>query len=53
VNPLTLLAARIDGTAPQPAWQATRVRLTRVSALGELVTAGHPPGCSRSYLIVI
>jgi anaerobic selenocysteine-containing dehydrogenase len=51
VNPLTLLA--MVGAAPQPAWNATRVRLTRVSAQGGLVTAGHPQGSYRSDLIGI
>ena len=53
VNPLTLLAASIDGTALSPAWQGTRVRLTRISAQGGLVTAGHPQGSYRSDLIGI
>lgn len=52
-NPLTLLAATVAGIAPQPAWHATRVRLTRVSAQGELVTAGHPQGSYRSDLLGI
>ena len=53
VNPLALLAVSIEGTEPQPAWNATRVRLTRISAKGELVTAGHPQGSYRSDLIGI
>jgi hypothetical protein len=53
VNPLTLLETKIDGTKPQPAWNATRVRLTRISEKGELVTAGHPQGSYRSELIEI
>lgn len=51
-NPLTLLAASIAGKT-QPAWNATRVRLTRISAQGGLVTAGHPQGSYRSDLIGI
>jgi len=52
-NPLALLAVTIEGAKPQPAWNATRVRLTRISAKGELVTAGHPQGSYRSDLIGI
>jgi len=52
-NPLVLLAATIDGTTPRPAWHATRVRLTRISEKGELVTAGHPQGSYRSDLVGI
>jgi anaerobic selenocysteine-containing dehydrogenase len=51
VNPLALLATNIEGKGPQPAWCATRVRLTRISAKGELVTAGNPQGSFRSELI--
>jgi anaerobic selenocysteine-containing dehydrogenase len=50
-NPLTLLATNIGGKDPQPAWNATRVRLTRISATGELVTAGNTQGSFRSELI--
>jgi len=53
VNPLTLLATTIDETGPQPFWNATRVRLTRISEKGELVTAGHPQGSYRSDLVGI
>jgi len=52
-NPLVLLATIIEGSAPQPAWHATRVRVTRISEKGELVTAGHPQGSYRSDLIEI
>ncbi|HEX9078139.1 MAG TPA: molybdopterin-dependent oxidoreductase [Desulfuromonadaceae bacterium] len=52
-NPLALVAARIDGAEPQPAWNATRVRVTRISEKGELVTAGNPQGAYRSELIEI
>ena len=52
-NPLQLLAMTIEGTKPQPAWNATRVRVTRISEKGELVTAGHPQGSYRSDLIEI
>jgi anaerobic selenocysteine-containing dehydrogenase len=51
-NPLQLLAMTTEGT-PQPAWNATRVRVTRISDKGELVTAGHPEGSYRSDLIEI
>jgi len=51
VNPLQLLVTRIEGNSPQPAWHATRVRLARISAPGELVTAGNPRGSYRSELI--
>ncbi|MBC8017997.1 MAG: molybdopterin-dependent oxidoreductase [Verrucomicrobia bacterium] len=52
VNPLALLAL-VVGNEQQAAWNATRVRLTRVSKKGELVTAGHPQGSYRSDLIGI
>ena len=52
-NPLALLAVIMSGTEPQPAWNATRVRVTRISAQGGLVTAGHPQGSYRSELIGI
>jgi anaerobic selenocysteine-containing dehydrogenase len=52
-NPLALLAVTMAGAASQPAWNATRVRLTRISAQGGLVTAGHPQGSYRSDLIGI
>jgi menaquinone reductase, molybdopterin-binding-like subunit len=52
-NPLALLATIIEGSAPQPAWHATRVRVTRISEKGELVTVGHPQGSYRSDLIEI
>jgi anaerobic selenocysteine-containing dehydrogenase len=52
-NPLQLLAMTLEGTEPQPAWNATRVRVTRISDKGELVTAGHPEGSYRSDLIEI
>jgi anaerobic selenocysteine-containing dehydrogenase len=52
-NPLQLLALMTDGTKPQPAWNATRVRVSRISDKGELVTAGHPEGSFRSDLIEI
>jgi len=51
VNPLELLALPKEGE--QPAWGATRVRIARVSAKGDLVTAGHPEGSYRSDLIGI
>jgi anaerobic selenocysteine-containing dehydrogenase len=52
-NPLQLLAMTMEGTKPQPAWNATRVRVTRISDKGDLVTAGHPEGSYRSDLIEI
>jgi anaerobic selenocysteine-containing dehydrogenase len=52
-NPLQLLTLTTEGTKPQPAWNATRVRVTRISEKGELVTAGHPEGSYRSDLIEI
>ncbi len=52
-NPLQLLAVTIEGSAPQPAWNATRVRVTRISDKGGLVTTGHPQGSYRSDLIEI
>jgi menaquinone reductase, molybdopterin-binding-like subunit len=52
VNPLALLAL-VEGNEHQPAWNATRVRVTRISAKGDLVTAGHPQGSYRSDLIGI
>jgi len=53
VNPLSLLATTMEGSKPLPAWHATRVRVTRISGQGELVTAGHPQGSYRSDLIGI
>ena len=52
-NPLTLVAAHPEGGAPAPSWNATRVRLARISEKGGLVTAGHPQGSYRSDLIGI
>lgn len=52
VNPLALLAL-VKGNEQQAAWNATRVRVTRVSEKGDLVTAGHPQGSYRSDLIGI
>ena len=53
VNPLELLVAQLEGAQPAPAWNATRVRVARVSGEGGLVTAGHPEGSYRSDLIEI
>jgi menaquinone reductase, molybdopterin-binding-like subunit len=53
VNPLALLALLNEGAKLQPAWNATMVRVTRISGKGELVTAGHPQGSYRSELIEI
>jgi anaerobic selenocysteine-containing dehydrogenase len=52
VNPLSLLAL-LEGDGRQPAWNATRVRISRISGKGEMVTAGHPQGSYRSDLIGI
>jgi anaerobic selenocysteine-containing dehydrogenase len=52
-NPLALLAVIMQGTNPQPAWNATRVKVARISDRGELVTAGNPQGSYRSELIEI
>lgn len=51
VNPLSLLATNIEGRGPQPAWNATRVRLARISANGDLVMASNLQGSFRSELI--
>jgi anaerobic selenocysteine-containing dehydrogenase len=51
-NPLALVAL-VEGTEHQPALNATRVRVTRISEMGSLVTAGHPQGSFRSELIGI
>ncbi len=51
VNALSLLV--LDKDTPQPAWNATRVKITRVSEKGGLVTAGNPAGSLRSELIEI
>jgi anaerobic selenocysteine-containing dehydrogenase len=52
-NPLQLLAMTREEATAQPAWNATRVRVTRISEKGELVTGGHPQGSYRSDLIAI
>jgi len=52
VNPLSLLSLP-KGKEQHAAWNATRVRVTRVSKNGDLVTAGHPEGSYRSELIGI
>lgn len=52
-NALQLLVLLKDGTKPLPAWNATRVRVKRISDKGELVTAGHPQGSYQSELIEI
>jgi anaerobic selenocysteine-containing dehydrogenase len=53
VNPLALLELTFEGSGPLPAWNATRVRVTRISPKGDLVTTGHPQGSFRSELIEI
>ncbi|MRR52893.1 MAG: nitrate reductase [Deltaproteobacteria bacterium] len=52
VNPLTLLSL-LKGKEQHAAWNATRVRIIRISQKGNLVTAGHPEGSYRSELIGI
>jgi anaerobic selenocysteine-containing dehydrogenase len=52
-NPLQLLAMTIEGTKPLPAWNATRVRVRRISEKGGLVVMGNPEGSFRSDLIEI
>jgi anaerobic selenocysteine-containing dehydrogenase len=52
-NPLQILAMTSEGTKPLPAWNATRVRVKRISEKGDLVTAGSPQGSLRSELIEI
>ena len=54
VNPLNLLSlSETEGKEILPAWNATRVKVVRVSDKGELVTAGNPQGSFRSELIEI
>ncbi|WP_298270839.1 molybdopterin-dependent oxidoreductase [Geobacter sp.] len=52
-NPLVLLALPPSETGPLPAWNATRVRVARISKEGGLVTAGNPEGSYRGELIEI
>jgi anaerobic selenocysteine-containing dehydrogenase len=52
VNPLSLLSL-VEGSEQHAAWNATRVRVTRISKKGALVTAGHPQGSYRNDLIGI
>lgn len=52
VNPLALLSL-VEGSELQPAWNATMVRVDRISGKGDLVTAGHPEGSYRSDLVGI
>jgi anaerobic selenocysteine-containing dehydrogenase len=52
-NALALVAVMMEGTKPQPAWNATRVRIKRISDKGDLVVAGNPQGSYRSELIEI
>jgi anaerobic selenocysteine-containing dehydrogenase len=53
-NPLHILAL-VDnkGKETQPAWNATRVRIKRISEKGDLVVYGSPQGSYRSELIEI
>ena len=53
VNALQLLVQLKQGTKPVPAWNATRVRVKRISDKGELVVYGNPEGSYRSELIEI
>lgn len=50
-NPLQLLADIRDEQHDLPAWGATRVRLRRLSAHGQLVAAGHPEGSYRRDML--
>ncbi len=52
VNPLHILAL-VDNKDAQPAWNATRVRIKKISDKGELVVYGNPQGSFRSELIEI
>jgi anaerobic selenocysteine-containing dehydrogenase len=52
VNPLALLSL-VEGGDHNAAWNATRVRVIRISKKGELITAGNPQGSYRSDLIEI
>jgi len=54
VNPLHLLSL-VDGGGKEaePAWNATRVRIRRISEKGDLVVYGNPKGSFRSELIEI
>jgi anaerobic selenocysteine-containing dehydrogenase len=52
VNPLQLLSLS-DAKGPQPDWNATRVRIKRISDKGDLVVYGNPQGSFRSELIEI
>ncbi len=52
-NPLQLLATTSEGAKPLPAWNATRVRIKRISDKGDLVVYGNPQGSYRSDLIEI
>lgn len=53
VNPLGLLAVDNKGKEIQPAWNATLVRVRKISEKGDLVTMGNPKGSFRSELIEI
>lgn len=52
-NPLQLLAMTSEGGKTLAAWNATRVRIKRISEKGDLVVYGNPLGSSRSELIEI
>jgi anaerobic selenocysteine-containing dehydrogenase len=53
VNALQLVVQLKDGTKPLPAWNATRVKVVRISDKGDLVTASNPQGSYRAELIEI
>ncbi len=53
VNPLHVLVQLKEGARLLPAWNATRVRIRKLSDKGDLVTAGNPIGSFRSELIEI
>jgi anaerobic selenocysteine-containing dehydrogenase len=52
-NPLQLLVQIKEGMKSLPAWNATRVRIKRISEKGDLVVMGNPEGSLRSELIEI
>jgi anaerobic selenocysteine-containing dehydrogenase len=53
VNPLALLCLDPAAEVAVPAWQGTRVRVTRRAEGGGMVTAGHPEGSYRHDLVGI
>jgi len=51
VNPLSLLVTALNPGSALPAWGSTKVQLRRLSAAGQLVTAGNLPGSYRQELL--